>query len=385
MSYIGNEPIVSATRTITEITATAGQTVFNANGGYTVGYIDVFLNGAQLQTVDFTATNGSSITLTEAAQVGDVLKLVAWGTFSTSNLVSPNYTGTLTGGTGVVNIGSGQLYKDASGNVGIGTSSPQAPLNVSHSVTSRSDTLRLTNADTGGYGPWLNFYGNYSSGYSFAKIGTENDNGTGGSLRFHTADTSKVSQERMRIDSSGNLLVGTTTSLYSTRLTAAGTSAGGPAAEFRVSANNLPEPTTYFIKNDNNTTTSNVFCRFVIANGGGASGQINANGASSAAFGTWSDQRLKTNIENLPTQLSNICSLRPVEFDYIQSEGGGHQIGFIAQEMQEVYPDAVGERSDGMLTLTGWDKTTARLVKAIQEQQAIITDLKSRIETLESK
>jgi hypothetical protein len=82
MSYIGNEPIVSATRTVTEVTATAGQTVFNANGGYTVGYLDVFLNGAQLQTVDFTATNGSSITLTESAQVGDVIRLVAWGTFN---------------------------------------------------------------------------------------------------------------------------------------------------------------------------------------------------------------------------------------------------------------------------------------------------------------
>ena len=82
MSYIGNEPIVSATRTVTEVTATAGQTVFNANGGYTVGYLDVFLNGAQLQTVDFTATNGSSVTLTEAAQANDVVRLVAWGTFS---------------------------------------------------------------------------------------------------------------------------------------------------------------------------------------------------------------------------------------------------------------------------------------------------------------
>lgn len=86
MAYIGAEPIVSATRTITEITATAGQTVFVANGGYTVGYIDVFVNGAQLQTVDFTATNGSSITLTEAAQAGDVIRLVAWGTFQSANL-----------------------------------------------------------------------------------------------------------------------------------------------------------------------------------------------------------------------------------------------------------------------------------------------------------
>lgn len=86
MSYIGNEPIVSATRTITETTATAGQTVFVANGGYTVGYIDVFVNGAQLQTSDFTATNGSSITLDSPATIGDDIRLVAWGTFSAANL-----------------------------------------------------------------------------------------------------------------------------------------------------------------------------------------------------------------------------------------------------------------------------------------------------------
>jgi hypothetical protein len=94
---------------------------------------------------------------------------------------------------------------DSSGNVGIGTSSPQATLDVSYGNASRADTLRLTNTNTAGYGSWLNFYGNYNGGYSFAKIGAEND-GTGGSMRFHTADTSEVSQERMRIDSSGNLL-----------------------------------------------------------------------------------------------------------------------------------------------------------------------------------
>jgi hypothetical protein len=85
MSYIGNEPIVSATRTVTEVTATAGQTVFNANGGYTVGYLDVFLNGAQLQNTDFTATNGSTVTLSSAASIGDDIRLVAWGIFSNAN------------------------------------------------------------------------------------------------------------------------------------------------------------------------------------------------------------------------------------------------------------------------------------------------------------
>lgn len=130
-------------------------------------------------------------------------------------------------------------------------------------------------------------------------------------------------------------------------------------------------------------TTSQWFLGFSINNAGTAAGVITANGASQAAFGTWSDRRLKENIVDLPTQLDNILALRPVEFDYIESEGGGHQISFIAQEIEEVYPDAVGERPDGMKTLTGWDKTTARLVKAIQEQQAIIDDLKARIETLE--
>ena len=94
----------------------------------------------------------------------------------------------------------------------------------------------------------------------------------------------------------------------------------------------------------------------------------------------------------MPPQLSNICALRPVEFDYIASEGGGHQISFIAQEIQQVYPDVVGEREDGMLTLSGWSKTEARLVKAIQEQQALIssqaaaiTTLTERISALETK
>ena len=86
MSYIGNEPVVSATRTVTETSATAGQTTFTANGGYTVGYIDVFVNGSQLQTSDFTATNGTSITLNAAASAGDDVRLVAWGTFSVSVL-----------------------------------------------------------------------------------------------------------------------------------------------------------------------------------------------------------------------------------------------------------------------------------------------------------
>jgi hypothetical protein len=184
--------------------------------------------------------------------------------------------------------------------------------------------------------------------------------------------------ERARINSSGNLLVGTTSTVYTVRNSVL-SSGANPAAEFRVASNSLSNPSVFFIKNDNNSTTSNVFCKFVIDQGGGSSGQINANGANAAAFGSWSDRRLKDNIVDLPPQLTNIMALHPVEFDYIESEGGGHQTGFIAQEMQEVYPDAVGEREDGMLTVTGWDKTTARLVAAIQELKAELDAVKAQL------
>jgi hypothetical protein len=167
--------------------------------------------------------------------------------------------------------------------------------------------------------------------------------------------------ERMRIDSSGNCLIGTTGLTNNGKLTVSGTTrlyttgdTGG----------------VYIDKSTSTTTTSQVFMYFTVANQATGSGQINANGASQAAFGSFSDSRLKENIVNLPSQLDKICSLRPVEFDYIESEGGGHQIGFIAQEIQNIYPDSVGTRDDGMLTVTGWNKTEAILVKAIQELKA---------------
>ena len=153
------------------------------------------------------------------------------------------------------------------------------------------------------------------------------------------------------------------------------------AGEFwSVASGDVAQPVVYFGKYDNNTTTSQVFARFVVNNGGSGQGQINANGSSQVAFGSWSDERLKENIVDLPSQLSKIMALRPVEFDY---KTGGHQTGFIAQEMQQVFPDAVGDdgSEEHYLTVTGWNKTEAILVKAIQEQQAIIEQLKDRKST----
>jgi hypothetical protein len=220
--------------------------------------------------------------------------------------------------------------------------------------------------------------GRYSSfsqgnaGYNFGVSG----------LAFTISDhTTGTSVERARIDSSGRLIVGSTASNGdgSVEGVARSNSTPGVVAGSRTSGD-TGSAAFLVTKFDNDSTTSQVFQRFSINNNGTASGQINANGANAAAFGSWSDARLKENIVDLPLQLANVMALRPVEFDYIESEGGGHQTGFIAQELQAVYPDAVGEREDGMLTVTGWSKTEARLVKAIQEQQAIINSLKARLD-----
>ena len=196
-----------------------------------------------------------------------------------------------------------------------------------------------------------------------------------------TADGASSPTERMRITNAGLVLINST-STSSGRFVVeadAATAPGNRVALF--SSTSAGGDATYevlkLIKTDNSILSTQVYVRFAMNGGATGSGQINGNGSNAAAFGTFSDARLKENIKNLPSQLNNICQLRPVEFDY--KDGSGHQIGFIAQEMQQVYPDVIGEDSDGMLTITGWSKTEARLVKALQEAIVKIKALEQRL------
>jgi hypothetical protein len=200
---------------------------------------------------------------------------------------------------------------------------------------------------------------------------------------FGNAITVQATSTAMTIDSSGNVGIGTSSPQTKLQVNGTATANNGVLQVRSTASGDVSNPAASFTKFDNNSTTSQVFIKFGIDNYNSGSGQINANGAGAAAFGAFSDERLKENIVNLPSQLANICSLRPVEFDY--KDGSGHQIGFIAQEMQTVYPDSVGERDDGMLTVTGWSKTESRLVKALQEAVAKIDALETRIATLETK
>jgi len=202
-----------------------------------------------------------------------------------------------------------------------------------------------------------------------------------------TSDGASSPTERMRIKSTGEVEIGTNVTptglalnLYSnSNVDNYGTLLCGNANTTAAAC------VAAFYTATNSTATSNVLIKFGIDNYASGSGQINANGASAAAFGTFSDARLKENIEDLPSQWDNIKSLRPVEFDYVESFGGGHQIGFIAQEMQSVYPDVVGIGENEMLTVTAWSKTEARLVKALQEALERIESLEAEVAALKAQ
>ncbi len=79
MSYIGNAPGVASQRLVNEFTATSGQTTFTVTNSYTVGYVDVYLNGVKLVNGDdYTATNGTTIVLTIGATTGDSVSVIAY-------------------------------------------------------------------------------------------------------------------------------------------------------------------------------------------------------------------------------------------------------------------------------------------------------------------
>jgi hypothetical protein len=106
-----------------------------------------------------------------------------------------------------------------------------------------------------------------------------------------------------------------------------------------------------------------------------ANGSDNANKIRAAAFVTYSDESLKTDVATMDTALDTIMSLNGVEFTW--KNDGERDFGFIAQEVAEVLPKAV-HTNDG-ISGVDYSRLTSVLVEAVKAQQVQIEDLKKAL------
>jgi len=196
-------------------TGTFGTTTSTAatitTGTITTGVIPTLTTGTTTSTAA-NITNGTVQTLTAStANITQGSAILTQGTIATLNSTTGTITnlsattstflGTITGSTNVVNIGSGQIYKDTSGNVGVGTASPAAKFHVSG--------VGIYNAGSGS-ASGIDFAGNGNTAYTNSLFVGQLTTGVSAiyerganPLTFYTQST-----ERLRIDSSGNVAVG---------------------------------------------------------------------------------------------------------------------------------------------------------------------------------
>jgi len=282
----------------------------NLNATGTLGVTGAATVGGTLGVTGNVAVNTNKFTVD--AETGDTAVAGTLGVAGATSLANLSYSGTLTGGTGVINIGSGQIYKDASGNVGIGTSAPSVKLDVAIA------TGGLVQQLTGTSGVYTRL-GTASSSFYTVHNGTTDTylyTQESAALRFGTAAT-----ERMRIDPSGNLLVATTTAIIHNTTT----------------RGFIYEPVKWLSLNSQNeallltTQTAGAVQRFYLQNTGDKGSIAISSGGT--AYNTTSDYRLKENVTPIKGALERVLGYRPVTYTWKADGSVGR--GYIAHWLQE--------------------------------------------------
>ena len=257
------------------------------------------------------------------------------------------------------------------GNVGIGTSSPTDPLTI------HNGTPSIAFKDTSSNGTM-----------AFTLDGTTLslfNKSTGGVFTFGTENT-----ERMRLDSSGN--VGIATNAPEAKMHIQETSGSAVAAVFKNSVSSADSSTQPLLQlqfnGDASLGTGTPFIKF--ANQSDFIGSI-TGAASSVAYNTSSDYRLKENVDYDFTALDRVAQLKPARFNFI-ADADTTVDGFLAHEVQDIVPEAItGEKdavdSEGNPEYQGIDqsKLVPLLTKAIQEQQDQIDKLSKEIDKLKKR
>ena len=288
-----------------------------------------------------------------------------------------SYTGTLTGNGGIVNLGSGQVYKDASGNLGLGvTPSAWVSGDTILQVKAGSSITSLWGRNASGRLISNAYYDGTNYKYYATGTATSFETNVGGGYNWNiaasgTAGNAITFTQAMTLDSSGNLLVGTTSQLGTVTARAVFSNTANLLA-LQAGNGNVGAYMT------NNSGTGN-WQPFSFCNNGTSFTQIGSitTTASATAYNTSSDYRLKEAIAPMTGALAKVAALKPCTYKW-KVDGSDGQ-GFIAHELAEVEAGCVtGEKdavdAEGNPQYQGIDTSflVATLAAAIQEQQAML-------------
>jgi hypothetical protein len=228
---------------------------------------------------------------------------------------------------------------DSSGNVGIGTSSPSEMLDVFGNVriggagNLETDT-KLYVANTGG-NAYLQIKGADSTGTVGIKFGRNSNavqsgmdwNASDGALKFYTSNFT----ERMRIDSSGRLLLG------------ASSIGAGMNGTFFIET----DAATRNLIDANNTAAGTASSAFIAFRRNGTFTGGISNTGTSTAYNTSSDYRLKENVNYDFDATTRLKQLKPARFNFIADDTKIVD-GFIAHEVSSVVPEAISGEKDAL-------------------------------------
>ncbi len=291
-------------------------------------------------------------------------------------VIQPDNSGSLqlatNNGTTAVTISTAQ-------NVGIGTTSPGAILDIRKSNSGGvGPTLSLINSASGASGNAvdINMAGNPGGGAlgPTARIRVTEDASAYSTMSFWTYDgTGGGATERMSIDKTGNVMIGTTSTILSNtkfNLSSSQAAAKGGMGFVNTSASTRK----WQIGPDANGN-------FVIFNDASTGVYLDYGGTSWVAN---SDERKKDIIEPITNAVNKVSTLRAVIGKYKTDEENTRRTFLIAQDVQAVLPEAVEATNPDNLGVK-YTEVIPLLVAAIKEQQTIINDLKARVETLEAK